>query len=107
MRAAPVQTARGQTYGKATQQAAAQRAVPVAGAPAPVPQAALVAPTTGMPGAQGDFLRPTERPDEPVTAGAPVGPGAGPEVLPPTGDTTIDELRAIYQMFPSESIREI
>jgi hypothetical protein len=26
-------------------------------------------------------LRPTERPNEPVTAGLPTGPGAGPEAL--------------------------
>lgn len=33
----------------------------------------------------GAFDRPTERPDEPLTHGAPVGPGAGPEVIPGLG----------------------
>ena len=33
-----------------------------------------------MPGAM-PFLRPTERPNEPVTAGIPLGAGPGPEAL--------------------------
>jgi hypothetical protein len=30
----------------------------------------------------GDLHRPTERPSEPVTAGAPIGAGPGPEAIP-------------------------
>lgn len=30
---------------------------------------------------QGSFARPTERPEEPLTAGLPFGPGPGPEAL--------------------------
>jgi hypothetical protein len=33
------------------------------------------------PGSLGSLERPTERPDEPVTAGAAGGPGPGPEAL--------------------------
>ena len=52
---------------------------------------------------------PTARPAEPITAGAPVGQGPGPEVLtPPTsmGDE-LDLLRAIYRLHPDEDIREL
>lgn len=64
----PAQAAPGQPYGAAGEQMAAQRAVPMA---APMIQ----------PGAQGAFDRPTERPDEPITAGLDIGPGPGSEVL--------------------------
>lgn len=37
------------------------------------------------PGSAGAFNRPTERPTEPLTHGAPFGPGAGPEIMPPAG----------------------
>ena len=36
-------------------------------------------------GAAGPLDRPTERPNEPVTHGLPVGPGAGPEALTGVG----------------------
>lgn len=90
----------GQPYGEAGQQMASQRAVPISGTPTVAPQSpgapGSSSPQTpqGAPGAdlmaqaQGfngpgnqDFLRPTERPNEPVTHGLPVGPGAGPEAL--------------------------
>lgn len=34
---------------------------------------------------RGAFNRPTERPNEPITAGMPTGPGPGPESLPGIG----------------------
>lgn len=84
----PVQTPTGQPYGQAGMQQAAQRAVPVA--PQPVP----------MPGALA-FDRPTERPGEPVTHGAPVGPGAGPEALGLPGDVRQDDLAALAPYLPA------
>lgn len=76
-----------QTYGVAGAQLAAQRAIPLrrpttpgvglgvgVGVAGPVPSAPA-------PGVSLPFDRDTERPDEPVTTGVPVGPGAGPEVL--------------------------
>jgi hypothetical protein len=87
---APISTVPGQTYGKAAEQQAAQRAIPMAGAPvvtpsspAPQPQQQPQQPHT-VPGAL-DWLRPTERPNEPVTAGLPVGPGPGPESVQGVG----------------------
>ncbi|MAH50406.1 hypothetical protein CMI37_31585 [Candidatus Pacearchaeota archaeon] len=77
-----VQTAPGQTYGKALEQEEAQKVAPLP--QQPVPRMA--------PGSQGGLTRPTERPRQPITAGAPVGPGGGPEMVaqPPTG--AVEEL---------------
>lgn len=59
-------------------------------------------------GAQGSLTRPTERPDEPLTAGAPMGPGPGPDALPPPAPSTAaDELRALFIQFPSPELREL
>lgn len=78
LRAQPVRTAPGQVYGQAAAQAEAQKALPLSQLapppspnPAPAPSPVLAPPLTD----------PTQRPAEPVTAGLPVGPGPGPEVL--------------------------
>jgi hypothetical protein len=42
-------------------------------------------------------LAPTTRPNEPVTAGLPLGPGPGASPLPGRQDTTIARLRALVQ----------
>ena len=97
----PVQTATNQAYGVAAQQRAAQRAIPVAAQPiqgatpdlgpqvAAAPAMAAPQPTIAqqlpqapqfMPGDLG-FMDDTASPGVPVTNGAPIGPGAGPEVL--------------------------
>lgn len=90
---APIQTAPGQSYGEAAQQQQAQRAIPTANGPtmapggappqAPASAADAVAQAQGHdgPGDSLSLMRPTERPNEPVTHGLPVGPGGGPEVL--------------------------
>lgn len=75
--AMPMTRFTGQEYGQATAQEQAQRIVPVAPPPTPAPAA---------PSSQGipqlpPFDRPTEFPDEPLFAGMPYGPGAGPEAL--------------------------
>lgn len=84
-----VTAAPGQTYGEAAQQQLAQRAAPMGAAPigiqpTPQPQAApamSALPGAPMVGANGPLTRPTERPNEPVTHGLPMGPGGGPEAL--------------------------
>ena len=45
---------------------------------------------------------PTMRPDEPITAGAPVGPGPGPEVLglKTTADTRLGDLNKLSRYLP-------
>lgn len=85
----------GQTYGQAGEQLANQRIVPISGTPTIQPSAPaatqpappsgpdLMAATQGHngPGDSLSLMRPTERPDEPVTHGLPSGPGGGPEAL--------------------------
>lgn len=58
-----------------TQQAAAPMAGTTAGQPVP--------PLVALPSMTPDLYAPSDRPDEPVTAGASVGPGGGPEILGP------------------------
>lgn len=108
-RPVPVQAATGQPYGAAKAQLDAQRAVPVAPPPSP-PQAAAgpSQPAGGPPpGGMGDFLRASERPGEPLTAGIASGAGPGPEALNMTGNPDRDELGAIYMQFPSEGLRQL
>lgn len=89
-------------YGERQQQQVAQRAVPVAAPPAaPAPASNASQPLSAAPigpsgGAQGGlppvsgpgilpFLHPSNRPNEPVTAGLPTGAGPGPEALTGVG----------------------
>ena len=100
----------GQTYGEAGKQIAAQQQVPMAAQPQPT-----VAPPQQVerqrPGQFGPLDRPTERPDEPLTAGAPFGPG---RMAPMSGyagvrngDPILDELRALYAAYPSEELADM
>ena len=107
----PAKAATGQTYGEAGKQMEAQRAVPMAApptdvAPSPQPQQPRVAP-----GSMGPLNRPTERPDEPVTAGAPFGPGRNEQlgwyIGPRNSDPILDELRAIYAVSPNEPLADM
>lgn len=95
----------GQGYGVAADQQEAQRIAPMAGGATSQPPAspggpASSPPSQGQPGPQdlmammqahngpGNSMllnRPTERPNEPVTAGLPVGPGPGPQSLTGVG----------------------
>lgn len=99
-------TATGQTYGQATQQMRSQQAVPMASAPTdtPPPPAQRV-----TPGSLGAFNRPTERPDEPVTAGASFGPGRTPmpQYAIPSEDSVVLELRALYSAYPSDELADM
>ena len=100
-----VQTAKGQTYGKATEQRNAQKAMPMGASPADArPQV--------TPGSLGAFNRPTERPQEPITAG--VDFGAGPSAIQAgvnqpirTVDPVLDRLRQIYQSFPNDDLADL
>ena len=96
------QTATGQTYGEAKKQMDAQSAVPMAAAPTDTPPQI-------MPGQLGAFNRPTERPDEPVTAGASFGAGPTPrtQFAVPTSDPVLTELRALYSAYPSTELADM
>lgn len=106
----------GQQYGARARQVAEQQAVPATAPPPPAtappagpapsgPGAPPVAnPAPGPdPGTLGDLFGPTARPDEPLTAGMPFGPGPGPRVQTPY-DPDLDQLRKIYQAYPSNAL---
>ena len=101
----------GQTYGEAGKQIAAQQQIPMAASPQPAvtpPQTTVERP---RPGQFGPLDRPTERPDEPLTAGAPFGPGRTTQVSGYAGvrnsDPILDELRALYAAYPSEELADM
>ena len=99
----PISTVPGQGYGDAAAQQAAQRAIPISAQPvANAPQPTAAVPSAGGGGVPGGasaaspaagpyageltpLTAPTQRPNEPVTAGLPVGPGPGPEALTGVG----------------------
>lgn len=107
---------KGLPYGGQKQLLDAQRAVPVAPPPSQTggggggPQAAPQGPQGPMPGGLGDIFRSTERPDEPLTTGAPAGPGAGPEMFQgahPFADDMDAKLRGLYLRFPMPELRDL
>lgn len=97
------QAAPSQPYGVAAEQRMAMNAIPlpnqqqarptnapaaggaVASSIAPTPGVPSALPGAPMVGSNGPLTRPSERPNEPVTHGLPVGPGAGPEALQGVG----------------------
>ena len=56
------------------------------------------------PGGLPDLFAPTTRPDEPVTAGMPFGPGPGPMVMPTADDAAMDRLRMLARATGSPSL---
>lgn len=112
-------------YGSHNDSIAAQRALPVAGSPPP-PAPGGAGPAAGPPGAGGGFAgalaaamahpasadaldAPTNRPDEPLSQGAPFGPGAGPEKLglPSAGEDIALKMHLLYQQYELPEIAEL
>jgi hypothetical protein len=99
---------KGQTYGEATKQREAVRAVPTQ---APPTEPAPPKRPRVTPGGLTELTAPTERPEEPITAGAPFGAGPGPEaapmnLIPPPGsggDLAL-RVRAIATQFPNPAL---
>lgn len=83
---------RGQPYGEAGAQIDAQRALPMsAPPPPPIPLGA-----------------PTNRPNEPVQSGLPIGPGPGPSAAAiPSPDPVEMTLRGLYEMYPNRDLAEL
>jgi hypothetical protein len=78
----PMSTVPNQEYGKAAAQKAAQAAVPMGASPVAQPAPSMPIPSGNVPTPGSmNFLGATERPMEPVQAGLPSGPGAGPEAI--------------------------
>lgn len=79
----PAQPARymsGGDYGDGQEMMSLQQSAPMAASPAPQTQAQWAGGQQGPP-APTPLDAPTERPDEPLTHGSPMGAGAGPGVL--------------------------
>jgi len=78
----PISTVPGQGYGKATEQAQAQSAVPMGASPVAAPEAqpAMRANPMPRPG-ELPYIAPTQRPEEPVTSGINFGPGPGADAM--------------------------
>ena len=101
----------GQTYGESAAQQRAQDVVPAGSAEQDVAAqeiAARGAPRP-RPGAQ-PFGRASERPDEPITAGANFGPGpnaisAGIRPKMIAKDSIELQLEALYRYYPTEGVR--
>ncbi len=69
-----------------------------------------------VPGEGGSLTRPTDRPQEPITAGAPFGAGPGPtaagipiNAAPMSGSKQdlIERVRAIYSMYPNPNLMSL
>jgi hypothetical protein len=96
-------------YGSGVENAANKAGAPMARTPdvqaargMDVRAAATQAPLTPL-------FAPTERPDEPITTGIPMGAGAGPEVLginQPSADTDADRQRLLSYLPALEAIAQ-
>jgi hypothetical protein len=105
-----IQAATGQTYGEAGKQIAAQRAVPM-GAP-PTEATGQPQMRRPMPGSLGDLTRPTERPDEPITAGADFGAGpsslqAGILPAPSASNDVLEQLLYLNRLYPNPDVENL
>lgn len=112
LRAAPVTTAKGQGYGKAAAQQAAQQAVPMAGQPQNMAQGGPGPMNIPIPpDATPTFGTPSNRPDEPLESGLPFGPGRTPQPGQRpndfVNDEVVDRLRALYLQFPTRELAEL
>lgn len=101
----PAQAPKGQTYGDAGAQLASQSVTPVAGSPSGAPAAS---PMPGLaPGEIPGLTDATGMPNEPITAGLPMGPGPGPEALTMAkpGPEELSVLRGIFLKYPNDDLR--
>jgi len=104
-----VQAAKGQTYGKSAAQMESQRAVPMGPSPSAMQPQSAPKPAVA-PGGLGNFSRPTDNPNEPLTAGANFGPGptaAQAGIRSNTTDQVLNELQGIQAMFPNSDLADL
>ena len=95
-------------YGGVKALADAQKAVPMA----PSPTGAMPQVQRSIPGDMGLLTRPTERPQEPITAGANFGAGpnamaAGIPIPRSQQSNAVSEIRAIAQMYGSDDLLDL
>ena len=108
-RQAKIQNATGGTYGQRAELMDIASGAPMPQAPASIPT--MVGPNQISPQIPSvGIFEPTNRPEEPLTAGLPVGEGPGPEVLN-TPVTEPDQLsvlaRAMFAANPTPQLRRV
>lgn len=104
----PIRAVAGQQYGAKKEQIASQKSVPMSSPAVVSPGAGGAVEVAGEAGSFGAFTRPTERPNEPVQAGLPIGPGPGTDAtMIPGGDDVSLQLRALYLAYPNEHLRQL
>jgi hypothetical protein len=98
-----------QAYGQGVQQARGLAAVPAGSPPSPAAGGGGGQQVALAPGDVPSLRDPTANPDEPVTAGLPLGPGAGPEALNVTATDSpeLAILRSLYLEYPNPDIRRL
>lgn len=102
----------GQTYGEATEQKRAQRAVPTGAPPTSVDAQRMASQQQGAPRSPmpqvTPLTAPTERPDEPITAGSPFGPGPNRVSFQARKLVGVDEveeqLAVLNELYPNEGV---
>lgn len=101
LRAQPISVPTGGEYGSRKASEDAQRAIPLSRPAEPAVAPEVGAAPTAMPG-QIPFSSDSAFPNEPVTAGAPMGMGPGPEALVtrPPPPTLIDTLASLPNASP-------
>lgn len=105
-RGGPRQGIVGREYGNRTDLANAPRQVAPQVRAAAQQGAAAATPSVPMPQVT-PLTAGTQRPDEPVTAGLPFGPGAGPEVLAVPALTPLDRMKRMYRAHPNPDLLEL
>jgi hypothetical protein len=100
---------KGQTYGTGVQQQRALSAVPLQPGSAPTRQPSSEVVPGVQPGQIPSLEDPTARPDEPVTAGLPIGEGPGPEALGmfPQAPEELSVARMLYAKYRNEDMRRL
>lgn len=88
-------------YGESKALMEQQQGAPLAGNPSP--QASVAASMKSI----TPLFAPTERPQEPVTAGMPFGPGENVAPISQGPDSALVELRAAYAAYPSPQLERI
>jgi len=103
----PVRLPTGQPYGARAALQAQQQAAPMAAAPPPGP---ALAPAPAPAGPLPSVFRPTDRPNEPITAGIPIGAGSNgpaPAYPDPNSEDPALVLQALFRVFPDATIARL
>lgn len=99
--------ASGKAYGERAKSLGQQQAMPTTDRPAAMQQDAAALASTmdprdaaqAMTPPTGTLTGPTRRPNEPPTAGLPLGPGPGPEAVPPVGRPAISSDALLFARY--------